>query len=84
MLFIKSYKAPHAAFDIINYVSLATGNTQLSIHHKLNQPDLQTIPPKTFTLTDSQGYGTTFQLSIRSSTSPQSNTNYAKAYGTTS
>ena len=37
MLFIKSYKTPHAAFDITNHVSLATGNTRLSIHHKLNQ-----------------------------------------------
>ena len=37
MLFIKSYKTPHAPFDITNYVSFATGNTRLSIHHKLNQ-----------------------------------------------
>jgi len=37
MFFIKSYKTPHASFDITNYVSFATRNTQLSIHHKLNQ-----------------------------------------------
>ena len=35
MLFIKSYKTPHAVFDITNHVSFATGNTWLSIHHKL-------------------------------------------------
>ena len=37
ILFIKSYKTPHAAFDITKYVSYATGNMRLSIHHKLNQ-----------------------------------------------
>ena len=37
MFFIKSYKSPHAGFDITKYISFATGNTQHATHYKLNQ-----------------------------------------------
>ena len=50
MLFIKSYKSPHAGFDI-NYISFATGNTRLDIHHKLIQTmHLLKTPAKIFWL----------------------------------
>jgi len=39
LFFIKSYKTPQAACDIINNVSFATGNIQLSIHHRVRSSD---------------------------------------------
>ena len=37
MFFIKSYKSPHPGFNITNYITFVTGNTQLATHRKLNQ-----------------------------------------------